>query len=141
MAFLVTVLVGHLARVFHELVCVAVPITIFSIEGVDPGSWNKTFSSLFTTAVIILFLLFFSSPLNNFFGMLKGYWPSFLVLKLRLLNPKIFHGVSLIASFVTLYRLFVTGNALVYFSEYRGGQETSLGLSINSFLYQLFLIV
>lgn len=141
MAFLVTVLANSLAQVFLGLVCVAVFITAISVESVDLGSWNRTFSSSFLATVAAVFFLFFFGFLNDLLSALRNCQPSFLVLRFRLFNLKIFHRVLLMASLVAFYRLFALSDALIYLPKHTKGQEASLKLGINGFLHQLFPIV
>lgn len=104
-AFLVIVLADYLACVLFGSI---------RIKSINPNIWSGTFSFLFLYAVVKIFLLFFFTLLNNFFDVLKYYWPSFLSLRLKLFSSRNFYKNFLIASFFALYRLFVTGNALIY---------------------------
>lgn len=79
--------------------------------------------------------------MSDLLGALRGCRSNFLVPRLRLVNLRIFHGGSLMVSFIALCRSFAMVNALVHFLEYKREQETSLNLDIDSFLHQLFLII
>lgn len=121
MFFQVTVLTSHLTQVFLKSICVTIPIAIIrGIDGIDSGGWGGTFSFLLLDAIVVVFLLFFFNLLNDLFNMLGGCWPSYLSLKLKFLSSKIFHGGSLIASFITFYRSFTMSNALIYFPKHKG---------------------
>lgn len=88
----------------------------------------------------ILFFFFFSL-LNGFFDKMGDLWLSFLGLRLKLLSSKIFYRGFLMASFITLYKLFVIGNALDYLPEYEGGRKLALALTLMVFCtssFQLF---
>lgn len=142
MIFLVIVPVCHLAQIFFNLIRIVVPTTAIGyIDNIDSGSWSGAFISLFSDTVVAVLHLFFFGLLNSLLSALGGCWPSFLVSRHRLLSPKIFHGGFLIANLIALCRLFVIDDALVHLPKHRKGQETSLSLDIDSFLYQLFLIV
>lgn len=135
--FLVIILVSYLAQIV--LKSIPFPITTVGIKNIDISSQSRIFSSLFLTAIVIVF--FFPSLLNNLYSILRSFQSNFLILRLRLLNPGIFHKGFQMASLITFYKLFAINNMLVHFPEYEGGQEANISLNINRFLYQLFLIV
>lgn len=131
--FLITVLVNQLAWVFF--VPILVSTTAGSIKNIDHNGWSRFFSFLFSITIIAVFFLFFSSILIGIIGVLKGCWLSFLVSRLRFLDPKIFHLDSLMASLIIFYKLFTIDNILIYYLEYKKRQKSSFELNINSFLY------
>lgn len=139
MAFLITVLVGYLAWVL--LILIPVFTTAICVKSVDLNDQSRIFSSLLLTIIVVVFFFFFFQLFEYLPQCAEELPFQFPSLKLRFFNPKIFYKSSLITRFIAFCRLFTTNNALVYFSEYRRGQETSFSFGINQFLHQLYLIV
>lgn len=57
-------------------------------KGIDPGTWNKTFSSLFLATIMTNLLFFFFDLLNYLFRVLEGCQLKFTLL---LIGFKVFY--------------------------------------------------
>lgn len=87
MFFLVTVLVVHLAQLFHGLICVlAATAIVRSIDSINFRGVSESFNFLFLVLIAaVLFLLF--SGFGNRFRRSKVGRLGILILKLGALDP------------------------------------------------------
>lgn len=63
MAFLITVLISHLAWVFLKLIYIIIFIIAIVIKDINPDGWNETFNSSFLNVVVTVFFFWpFEQP-------------------------------------------------------------------------------